>query len=456
MEPSPTLVNPNDIDFDIKNPRGENKQQIESDSEFNKLVNSIKEYSILVPLVVRETPGKKKPFVLVDGERRLRAALITKKKLVPAFVVEKGENDARILSYQIHMVIKKWETLSQLRALKEIRDNIVKRNQGITDRELSKVLRKVTGIKNLHEHLALLKFDNKTIKKSQNGLINLSHLIHIEYSFLNPLKKEFPKLYEQYTEPKLRKILVEKAEDEKLGNTRYLMDHFRELFRDQNNKNELKNSIKKFLDNSDEDICDLVEKFKEKKTKSSKKASKRKASKRNKKQKQTTDKGGGTKVPDEIDHKNNLIDVEKTLIENNIFDLIFNNMRESVKEFEKRANIQFKNEPELQNFIYSILRSLFVAVEFEDPTEKICGKSNRLDFVLKDHKIIVEVKFVRDRGHAKKISEKLSADYLRYKQSPHGKKIINYVYDPEKHIDNQALFKKELKKIMEEANHYVE
>ena len=95
-------------------------------------------------------------------------------------------------------------------------------------------------------------------------------------------------------------------------------------------------------------------------------------------------------------------------------------------------------------------------MEFEDPTEKICGKSNRLDFVLKDHFIIIETKYVRDKDHVKKISEELSADYLRYKVTPYGKKIINYVYDPCNYIPGHEMFQKELKKIMKDANHYIQ
>lgn len=99
---------------------------------------------------------------------------------------------------------------------------------------------------------------------------------------------------------------------------------------------------------------------------------------------------------------------------------------------------------------------MFVSVEYEDPVEKICGKSNRLDFVLKDHKIIIETKYVRDKAHGKLICEELGNDYLRYKQSPYGETIINYVYDPNKHIENHTLFKKQLNKVIDGAHNYIQ
>jgi hypothetical protein len=163
-----------------------------------------------------------------------------------------------------------------------------------------------------------------------------------------------------------------------------------------------------------------------------------------------------TTVPEQGDPNAELIDIERRIIEAKVFSLIFGYMREAVVEFEKRAKITFANELELQDFIYAMLRSLFGSIEFEDPTEKICGKSNRLDFVLKEHDVIVEVKYVRDKGHAKKVSEELAADYLRYMQSPYGRTIINYVYDPHKNIENQDLYRKDLARLMPEAHHYIQ
>ncbi len=209
-----------------------------------------------------------------------------------------------------------------------------------------------------------------------------------------------------------------------------------------------------FLRRKSENIQKTYSAFQEitspvKKSKSKKKTKKAKKSKKKKSTK-------ATQVPDEIDQKTKLRNAEEAIIQGNVFDLLLNYLKGAVIEFEKRTEIRFTDEPELQNFIYSLLRSLFESTEFEDPTEKICETSNRLDFVLKDHKIIIEVKYVRDKRHAKKISEELSIDYPRYKQSKYGQTIINYIYDPNNHIANHGLFKKELKKLLPNAHHYIQ
>jgi len=453
------LIPPQNIAFDQKNPRGETKEQIEQDIEFKRLRKSVKHNNLFQPVIVRANESKKQPYRLVDGERRLRAALLEKAELVPVRIIEGGEREGRIAAYNIHTLRKEWDKRIEVAAIKEIIDEIRQKKKNITEAELFKELREITNHKehDLKTLLALLKYNEATIKKVQDGTLAMSHLVQIDSSFLSPLKREFPGLYEEYGDSKLRKILVGKAEGGLLGGTRYLMDNVLKYFKDSKdkryifseNKAKLKKVIKRFLEEPEQNISMIPEKMeatkKKKKKKTSKKAKKKRATKEQR-----------TAVPAEIDHKEKLKSIEQEVIGNNIFDLLFNYLQEAIIEFEKRAKIKFEDEPALQNFIYSVLRTLFVSVEFEDPTEKMCERSNRLDFVLKDHKIIIEVKYVRDKKHAKKISEELSVDYPRYKKSTYGKTIINYIYDPNNHISNHELYRKELKEMLPEAHHYIQ
>lgn len=448
-EPSPVeMLDPQKIDFDPKNPRGETREQIESDVEFKDLIESVKNHNILVPLIVRNNPDGNKPYKLLDGERRLRAALITKKELVPAYLIKDDEVDGRILAYHIHMLRKQWDKKSELTSIKEIRDELLKKDEGISENELFKKLLEITTHKEheLKDLLALLKYDEQTIKKVQDGEILMSYLIQIESSFLSPLKREFPKLYNKYGEENLRGILIKKVENGKLGGTRYLMDNVLKFFKDRENKNKFKNAIKNFLDDPNEDISRVIQKLERKPA----------YRKRSKRSTASTKTGMGTPVPTPIDHKSKLAEIEKNIIKEHVFDLIFNYLYEATIAFEKRTGTKFSNESELQKFIYAVLRSLFVSVEFEDPTEKRCERSSRLDFVLKDHKIIIEVKFVRDQKHAKEIYNELAEDYPKYSTSPYGETIINYIYDPDKNIANHEQFKKELYKLLPNAQHYIQ
>ena len=144
MEIPLTSVNPNLIEFDENNPRGETADEIESDSEFKKLKNSVNDYNILVPLIVRKNNSKTKPYKLVDGERRLRAALDRKKKLVPAHIIEGNEENAKILAYQIHMLRKPWAPQAEIKSIKEIVAEMQK--EGLNEDKLKAELISKTGM----------------------------------------------------------------------------------------------------------------------------------------------------------------------------------------------------------------------------------------------------------------------------------------------------------------------
>ncbi len=451
--------NPMAILFDEGNPRGENESQIVSDPEFKKLVTSIEEFGILYPIIARKGKTGSDVFVLVDGERRLRAARQAGEVEVPVLIAN-SEADGRILAYQVHKLRKDWTPAAETKSIKRIISDIKNDFPDITKKELKRKIKEITNIKShsLDDILTLIKYDDNIIDKVIADQTGHSYLVQIESSFVNKVKRCYPEILEDYDENEIRHILANKALHGWLGTARYLMDHFKVVFEDKNNKEEVQNILLSFLKYKNKKIeTALAEYQKLSETEDKKKkAKKKKAKKKSKKKTTKKTQAKGTTVPEEIDHKTRLKDIEKELIGKNVFDVLFNYMREAVIAFEKRTNNKFKNEPELQDYIYSVLRTLFSSVEFEDPTEKICGKSNRFDFVLKDHKIIIEIKYVRDKSHAKLIGEELGHDYLRYKQSPYGETIINYVYDPSNHIANHTLFRKELRRLLGEAHNFIQ
>ena len=70
-------IDPRKIDIDQDNPRNESVEVIIADPSFEQLKDSVYKHGVLVPIVIRKQIGKAKPYKLVDGERRLRAALAT-------------------------------------------------------------------------------------------------------------------------------------------------------------------------------------------------------------------------------------------------------------------------------------------------------------------------------------------------------------------------------------------
>ena len=98
------------------NPRG----QVSIDASFERLVSSIDEVGILVPLVVRELPEGR--YELVDGERRFLAAKQLRFTEVPAHVLRKLDiaENLRKFMFHLHMTREQWGPLAQCKSLAEM------------------------------------------------------------------------------------------------------------------------------------------------------------------------------------------------------------------------------------------------------------------------------------------------------------------------------------------------
>jgi ParB/RepB/Spo0J family partition protein len=105
-----------EIEPSPENPRG----KVNIDASFERLVSSIDEVGILVPLVVRSlTNGK---YQLVDGERRYLAAKQLRLGKVPAHVVSKvpTSESLRKFMFHLHMTREQWGPLAQCKSLAEM------------------------------------------------------------------------------------------------------------------------------------------------------------------------------------------------------------------------------------------------------------------------------------------------------------------------------------------------
>jgi hypothetical protein len=98
------------------NPRG----SVEIDQSFERLVSSVREVGILVPIVVRKLGEQH--YQLVDGERRFLAAKqLRVKRGIPAHVLTSNDlGELRKYMFHLHMTREQWEPLAQCKALAEM------------------------------------------------------------------------------------------------------------------------------------------------------------------------------------------------------------------------------------------------------------------------------------------------------------------------------------------------
>jgi hypothetical protein len=109
-----------------------------------------------------------------------------------------------------------------------------------------------------------------------------------------------------------------------------------------------------------------------------------------------------------------------------------------------RPTLVIADEYDIQDLLYALLRLEFEDIRLEDPTPQSAGKSARMDFVLKNHGIVIEVKKTRDRLADKELGDQLLLDIARYKARSDCQTLVCFIYDPDRRIQNPAGLKHDL------------
>lgn len=129
---------------------------------------------------------------------------------------------------------------------------------------------------------------------------------------------------------------------------------------------------------------------------------------------------------------------------------IMNRFHQVVRQLRSRYNgrntIDINDEYDVQDLFHALLKLYFDDVRPEEYTPSYAGANSRIDFVLKDESIIIEIKKSRKTLTAKKLGEELMIDSQRYQAHPDCKRIICFVYDPEGFIANPKGIENDLSK----------
>lgn len=86
-----------------------------------------------------------------------------------------------------------------------------------------------------------------------------------------------------------------------------------------------------------------------------------------------------------------------------------------------RSTLEVTDEYDVQDLLNAILRLHFDDVRPEEWTPSYAGGNNRMDFLLKDDEISIEVKMTRDGLKDKELGEQLIIDIAKYKEHPNCK-----------------------------------
>lgn len=98
----------------------------------------------------------------------------------------------------------------------------------------------------------------------------------------------------------------------------------------------------------------------------------------------------------------------------------------------------------MQGLLHALLKTIFDDVRPEENSPSYAGASSRIDFLLKNEKIVIEVKISTPSLKDKTIGEQLIIDMKRYQAHPDCKTLVCFVYDPDGHIKNPIALENDL------------
>jgi hypothetical protein len=105
---------------------------------------------------------------------------------------------------------------------------------------------------------------------------------------------------------------------------------------------------------------------------------------------------------------------------------------------EQRPTLEVNDEYDVQDLLHSLLKVKFDDIRREEWTPSYAGGSARMDILIKDLDVVIEVKKTRQSLKDRKIGEELIIDIAKYKKHPECSRLICFVYDPEGLIGNPA------------------
>lgn len=124
--------------------------------------------------------------------------------------------------------------------------------------------------------------------------------------------------------------------------------------------------------------------------------------------------------------------------------------RQLKRRHEGRPTLEIRDEYDVQDLLHGLLRIDFDDVRPEEWTPSYAGASNRMDFLLKEDEIAIEVKMTRNGLKDKELGEQLIIDIAKYQSHPNCKCLYCFVYDPDGNVRNPRGLEKDLEKLGKE------
>ncbi len=117
---------------------------------------------------------------------------------------------------------------------------------------------------------------------------------------------------------------------------------------------------------------------------------------------------------------------------------ILNNFSNAIQKIIKNRrkehpNFEIEDEYDVQDILYVILKSVFSNLRDEDAISKVGAKTTKIDLIIREERILVEVKMIKDKdSNETHFIEQLKVDFESYHECKWLRKLFCFVYDPYK------------------------
>ena len=142
-------------------------------------------------------------------------------------------------------------------------------------------------------------------------------------------------------------------------------------------------------------------------------------------------------------------DISKESPVDNIINLIgkFHIIARQIRNrYDSRETLDINDEYDVQDLFNALLYIYFEDIRKEEWTPSYAGQCARMDFLIKDCDVVIEIKKTRKGLSDKEVGNQLIEDIERYKIHPNCSTLICFVYDPEGRISNPRGIENDLSK----------
>jgi hypothetical protein len=111
-----------------------------------------------------------------------------------------------------------------------------------------------------------------------------------------------------------------------------------------------------------------------------------------------------------------------------------------------RNTLEINDEYDVQDLLHALLLVSFTDVRLEEYGPSVAGARPRMDFLLKEEQIVIEVKKTREKLTTRALGDELIADIARYQAHPDCKTLVCFIYDPGGQVSNVAGFTNDIER----------